>query len=663
VKHIISRIIDKTRRQSPLWKDFSEAIHDCFVPKGVGGRTLVQSRNKSFYNVKTRLPNPEDIYTNLEDIYESFKERCETLEKNSEDNTIVHLFHNDFDTTFYNQLNTHIAPEGRRSCIGDALITNDKGELTHIMESPRKDGQFLVNRGTNRNESLHARLNAKMFRTATPELRDNFLLSFASHWNLQRTSGMNRCVLGGVDPSIVSVAMFPSIFALNKLENLSTVTFRNYNDMSIAVNPAILNYAFDPKKTKYNSIRGYVNVKGNRSDRTRALAPHRPTYTPPSQSSIQSLHNTQWSNEDITLLLQRMKLCKELYPSQNRYNWTWVLNCDELRYRTSEGAKAIVKRQSKKRKADTNSLHIENDVQRHQSELFESLSDTQNNSVYDTNVYEYNDTNIQNESISSSANNMCISNISTRDPNSICQSDVWGIVPFYKMGESDIKGNYTNTQKKNLFFQCEDRSKSQSIKDAIQRTELPAKNKNTTNALTVDEIVILAIVLRNIDYKNVSKARKNTLIDNCFHELCQYNHYRRTVLNIPFTLNVFRRSEGKKTKNWYDTYKTYTDKENEKWSKFRDFIAKTPLLSTNDAYIEEIKQFRDEINGIVNNLSSKQRTLFNNRNKEKKVQSNTNVIDIESDNNMEEEEENTSNTNNNNTQPTSFISNLLGWGR
>ena len=86
-------------------------------------------------------------------------------------------------------------------------------------------------------------------------------------------------------------------------------------------------------------------------------------------------------------------------------------------------------------------------------------------------------------------------------------------------------------------------------------------------------------------------------------------------------------------------------------------------MSTNDAYIEEIKQFRDEINGIVNNLSSKQRTLFNNRNKEKKVQSNTNVIDIESDNNMEEEEENTSNTNNNNTQPTSFISNLLGWGR
>ena len=85
-------------------------------------------------------------------------------------------------------------------------------------------------------------------------------------------------------------------------------------------------------------------------------------------------------------------------------------------------------------------------------------------------------------------------------------------------------------------------------------------------------------------------------------------------------------------------------------------------MSTNDAYIEEIKQFRDEINGIVNNLSSKQRTLFNNRNKEKKVQSNTNVIDIESDNNMEEE--NTSNTNNNNNnQPTSLLSNLLRWSR
>jgi len=85
-------------------------------------------------------------------------------------------------------------------------------------------------------------------------------------------------------------------------------------------------------------------------------------------------------------------------------------------------------------------------------------------------------------------------------------------------------------------------------------------------------------------------------------------------------------------------------------------------LSTNDAYIEEIKQFRDEINRIVNNIPSKQRTLSNNRNKEKKDQSNTNVIDIESDNNMEEE--NTSNTNNNNNnQPISLLSNFLRWGR
>merc|ERR1712146_295430 len=90
---------------------------------------------------------------------------------------------------------------------------------------------------------------------------------------------------------------------------------------------------------------------------------------------------------------------------------------------------------------------------------------------------------------------------------------------------------------------------SQSIKDAIQRTELPVKEEGKTNTLTVDEIVILAIVLRNIRYRNVSKARKNTLIDNCFHELCQYNHYRKTVLNIPFTLNVFRRSDDKNKKN------------------------------------------------------------------------------------------------------------------
>ena len=83
--------------------------------------------------------------------------------------------------------------------------------------------------------------------------------------------------------------------------------------------------------------------------------------------------------------------------------------------------------------------------------------------------------------------------------------------------------------RKSLFFQCENRSQSQSINDEIQRTELPAKEEGKTNALTVDEILILAIVLRNSRYTNDSKAKKNKLIDNCFHELCQYNHYRKTV--------------------------------------------------------------------------------------------------------------------------------------
>ena len=86
-------------------------------------------------------------------------------------------------------------------------------------------------------------------------------------------------------------------------------------------------------------------------------------------------------------------------------------------------------------------------------------------------------------------------------------------------------------------------------------------------------------------------------------------------------------------------------------------------MSTNDAYIEEIEEFRNEINRIVKNIPSKQRTLSYNRNKEKKVQSNTNVIDIESDNNMEEENTSNTNNNNNNNQPTSLLSNLLRWSR
>lgn len=313
-------------------------------------------------------------------------------------------------------------------------------------------------------------------------------------------------------------------------------------------------------------------------------------------------------------------------------------------------------------------MHLENDIQRHQRELLESVNNTQNNSLYDTDVSEHSYTNIQNESTSTSNNTISTSNIERRNTidieevaaSSFCQENVMGIVPFYQMGESDMKGEYTNAQKKNIFFQCENRLQSQSIKDAIQRTELPVKEEGKTNTLTVDEIVILAIVLRNIKYRNVSKARKNTLIDNCFHELCQYNHYRKTVLNIPFTLNVFRRSDDKNKKKWYDTYKTYTTEA--KWNKFKTFIAKPPILSKNDAYIEEIQQFRDEINRIVNNIPSKQRNLFNKHTKEKQVHSNTNVIDIESDNNMEEEK--TSNNNNKNTnQSTNLFSNLLSWGR
>lgn len=74
-------------------------------------------------------------------------------------------------------------------------------------------------------------------------------------------------------------------------------------------------------------------------------------------------------------------------------------------------------------------------------------------------------------------------------------------------------------------------------------------------------------------------------------------------------------------------------------------------MSTNDAYIEEIKQFRYKINRIVNNIPSKKATLSNTRTKEKQVHSNSYVIDIESEPNMEEED--TSNTNNNTDQPIS----------
>ena len=69
----------------------------------------------------------------------------------------------------------------------------------------------------------------------------------------------------------------------------------------------------------------------------------------------------------------------------------------------------------------------------------------------------------------------------------------------------------------------------------------------------------------------------------------------------------------------------------------------------------------DEINRIVNNIPSKQRTFFNTSSQERQVHSNINVIDIESDTNMEEED--TSNTNNNTEEARSVLSTLFGrWG-
>ena len=69
----------------------------------------------------------------------------------------------------------------------------------------------------------------------------------------------------------------------------------------------------------------------------------------------------------------------------------------------------------------------------------------------------------------------------------------------------------------------------------------------------------------------------------------------------------------------------------------------------------------DEINRIVNNIPSKQRTLLNTRTKERQVHSNTKVKDIESDTNMEEE--NSNNANKNTDEPLSLFSNLWCWGR
>jgi hypothetical protein len=116
VKHLINRIIEKTKKANRFYSVFGEEIHKCFFENDV----TVVSRNKKVYKVKGKFKPPNEIIRCMQNIIEDYRAKSEG-----------DLFLEGFDETANTQ------KEIINLYISDPLIDH-----LHVIET--SDGKFLL---------------------------------------------------------------------------------------------------------------------------------------------------------------------------------------------------------------------------------------------------------------------------------------------------------------------------------------------------------------------------------------------------------------------------------------------------------------------------------------------------------------------------------------
>jgi hypothetical protein len=160
LKHIIARLVKQMSVKSPLYGDACKKLHGIFV----GRDMTVRSRSGEFVTVAGRLLDPATQEKNLDEWITMYTALDSTL------------FLEGFDNAVTNQ-KEHI----KKGCLQDPILNG-----LHYIEL--SDGKMYLLRGTNRDESLHRRINNVWPDRVGKELAKDMKLSFIYCWNCSKAS-------------------------------------------------------------------------------------------------------------------------------------------------------------------------------------------------------------------------------------------------------------------------------------------------------------------------------------------------------------------------------------------------------------------------------------------------------------------------------------------
>jgi len=174
-KHLVNRILEECNVKSSLYSDFSKDVHASFTET-----KRVLSRNNKSYEIHDRLRSSDFILKKLNDIVETAKKNDKALL--SKQNGYVTLFKSGFDNVYSNQ-QRHV-----QYCVTDyptneTLSIEDEEKLWYV---ELKDGEFIYRRGTNKNESMHKRLNYIIPEKCGEPLAKSIIAAYSFNYILRR---------------------------------------------------------------------------------------------------------------------------------------------------------------------------------------------------------------------------------------------------------------------------------------------------------------------------------------------------------------------------------------------------------------------------------------------------------------------------------------------
>ena len=182
---------------------------------------MLSRDNVTKKEIPGRLLEGNQIWKNICDVVARYKQ----MDKQSGGGTTTNsLFGSKFDDTMAAQ-EYHVL-----NCIGDPLI-NDK----HYLEM--EDGNFVLLRGTNRNESYHRRINHLFPDKCAKTLSDSLRIAHTFHWNFNRYySGEELCFdkmdyrsISGISTLDHCNVLQNHVTTSGPFMNKSKVTFSNSN--------------------------------------------------------------------------------------------------------------------------------------------------------------------------------------------------------------------------------------------------------------------------------------------------------------------------------------------------------------------------------------------------------------------------------------------------